>query len=277
MADTSGAGRDDWALGQRVGALVVALFWALPFFGVIDLLVGVVPDQFPDEYDWTSIAVVSTSWGLLFTILVPVPLVAWAIRPMAWVGPQVVIIAAAVLVAGLAALSPGQVAVALVVAASAAFPRMWRPGPGWPPRRLLLGRVFWPVHSLLVLGLAAALREAWVVLDAARGGAADDITHGLEHLPMQAGFTLAVPLAAAAAVLAMANRVVGWWFAVVPPAISAVWFGALCASHPDLVGSLGATRGWCTAAWGVVIAVAVWGTGYSTRAAGTELRETRAP
>ena len=238
---------------------------------------GVVPDSFPDEYDWTATVVISTSWGLLFAVLIPVPLVAWAIRPMAWVGPQVVAIATAVLVAGVAALSAGQVAVALVVAASASFPRMWRPGPGWPPRRLLLGRAFWPVHTLLALGLATALYQAWVVLDAARGGAADDITNGLEHLPMQAGFTLAVPLAAAAAVWAMAYRVVGWWFAVVPPGISAVWFGALCATHPDLVGSLGRTTGWCTAAWGVAIAVAVWATGYSTRRAAPDPRETRAP
>lgn len=270
MADTSNAGRGDRALGQRIGALVVALFWAVPFFGIIDLLVGVVPDRFPDEYDWTSLVVISTSWGLLYAVLIPVPLVAWAVRPMAWVGPQVVVIAAAILVSGLVAPAPGQVAVALLVAASGAFARMWRPRPAWSVRRLLLGRAFWPVHALLVLGLAAALYEAWAVLDAARDGAADDITNGLEHLPMQAGFTLAVPLAAAAAVWATANRVVGWWFAIVPPAISAVWFGALCATHPDLVGSLGRTMGWCTAAWGVAVGLAVWATGYRTRPASEE-------
>jgi hypothetical protein len=48
----------------------------------------------------------------------------------------------------------------------------------------------------------------------------DDETWYLMHLPMQAGFALAVPVAAAVAVLALANGVAGWWFAVVLSAYS---------------------------------------------------------
>jgi hypothetical protein len=244
----------------------VALWWAVPFFGIIDLLVGIVPSEFPDEYDWTPTLVISTSWGLLFTVLVPVPLIAWAVRPAGWVGPQVVAIAAAVLVAGLAALAPGQVFVALLVAASVAFPRMWRPRPAWSTRRLVATPAFWPVVALVALAFGAALLQAWHVLDLARSRAAeDDNTWGLMHLPMQAGFILAMAAASAAAVWALANRMATWWFAIVPPAASAVWFGAFCASHPDLLGSLGRTTGWCTAAWGAAVAVAVWVTGYCTR------------
>jgi hypothetical protein len=104
------------------------------------------------------------------------------------------------------------------------------------------------------------------VLDTAHSGAADDDnTWGLMYLPMQAGFTLATTAAAAAGVWTLGNRVISWWFAIVPPAVSAVWFGIVCASRPDLLGSLGRTAGWCTAAWGVAIAVAVWVTGYWTR------------
>jgi len=65
------------------------------------------------------------------------------------------------------------------------------------------------------------------------------------------------------AVLAMANGVANWWFAIVPPAASAAWFGIVCASHPALLGSVGAAAGWCTTAWGMAIAVAVWATGYA--------------
>ena len=64
----------------------------------------------------------------------------------------------------------------------------------------------------------------------------------------------------------MANRMASWWFAIVPPAASAVWFGVVCATHPDQLGSVGGAAGWYTAAWGIAIAVAVWATGYRTRA-----------
>lgn len=265
MAVASDADRVDRALWPRVGALVVAVWWAVPFFGIIDLLVGVAPSMFPDEYDWTSVAVVSTSWGLLFTVLVPLPLIAWAVRPMGWVGPQLIGVAAAVLIAGLIAPSLGHVFVAVLIAASAAFPRMWRPKPVRPPRQRVVSTSFWAVHSLLALGSASALFEAWSVLNAARNGAADDVTWGLMHLPMQAGFTVAVVTSAAVGVWAMASRLVGWWFAIVPAALSAVWFGAICAKYPDLSGSVGTTAGWICVAWGMAIAIAVWITGYRTR------------
>ncbi len=266
MAIAVGTESADRALGSRVGAVVVALWWAGPFFGIVDLLVGIIPSKFPDEYDWTSTSVTSTSWGLLFAVLVPVPLIAWAVRPTGWVGPQVVAVAAAVLVAGLAAVAAGQVFVASLVAASAAFPRMWRPRPEWSIRRLVTTPAFWPVDALVALAFGAALFQAWDALDAAGSrAAADDSSWGLMHLPVQAGFALAVAVAAAVGVWALGNRVAGWWFAIVPPASSAVWFGIFCARHPDLLGSVGTTAGWYTAAWGVAIAVAVWATGYWTK------------
>ena len=109
MAITDGTERADRAVGSRVGAVVVALWWAGLFFGIIDLLVGIIRPMFPDDMTGLPVLVVSTSWGLLFTVLVPVPLIAWAVRPTGWVGPQVVAVAAAVLVAGLAAVAVGQI------------------------------------------------------------------------------------------------------------------------------------------------------------------------
>jgi len=241
-----------------VGASVVALLWAVVFFGIIDFLVAVIPSEFPD---FMPFVVLETSWGLLYTFLLPVPLIAWAVRPMGWVGPQVAAIAAAVLVAGIAAPAWGQVFVALLVAASASFPRMWRPAPRWSLRRPWATPTFWPVDALVALAMAAALVHAWDVLAAARSGVRDDNTWNLMHLPMQAGFALAVPLAAAVAVLAMANRSPGWWLAIVPPAGCAVWFGAVSARYPEAVGSLGERTGVLAAGWGVAITVAFWATG----------------
>lgn len=67
------------------------------FFGIIDFLVAIIPSQFPE---FMPFVVLETSWGLLYTFLLPVPLIAWAVRPVGWVGPQVVGIAAAVFLAG---------------------------------------------------------------------------------------------------------------------------------------------------------------------------------
>ncbi len=262
MAMPDRTDRGDRAVGSRLGAVALALWWAAGFFGVIDLLVGVIPSEFPG---FEPFVVVETSWGLLFTALVPMPLIAWAVRPVGWVGPQVVAVAAGVMVAGLAAAAWGQVLVAVLIAACAGFPRMWRPRQVLSIRRVAVSPTFWPVDALVVVGLAGALVHAWDILRTARTGVKDDDTWDLMHLPMQAGFALAVPAAAAVAVLAMANRVANWRFAIVPPAGSAVWFGFVCATHPDLLGSVGGAAGWCTTAWGMAMAVAVWATGYMSK------------
>lgn len=265
MAATAGLGTADRAAGSRVGAAAVAFMWAVFFFGIIDFMGGIIPAESPDLMEFV---VVGTSWGLLYTFLIPIPLIAWAVRPARWVGPQVVGIAAAVLVAGVAAAAWDQVFVALLVAASASFPRMWPPWSRWSLRRPLVQPEFWPVDALVAAAMGAALIHAWDVLDAARSGMRDDITWSLMHLPMQAGFALAVPVAAAVAVLALANGVAGWWFAVVPPAGCAMWFGAVSLRYPEHLGSLGELAGQLAVAWGIAVAVALWITGFRVTRAG---------
>ena len=100
---------------------------------------------------------------------------------------------------------------AFLVAASGAFPRMWRPRSRWSLGPALAKPAFWPVDALVLVAVGVALVHAWDVVGAARGGVTDDDTWGLMHLPMQTGFALATPVAAAVAVLALANRVAGWW------------------------------------------------------------------
>jgi hypothetical protein len=164
----------------------------------------------------------------------------------------------------------GQVFVALLVAACAAFPGMWRPVPRWSLRRPAASPAFWPVDVLLALGMGAALVHAWVVLDAARSGGRDDDTWYLMHLPMQAGFAVALSVTAAVAVLALANGVAGWWFAIMPPAGCAVWFGAVSVKYPEGVGSLGELTGWFAAGWGIALAVTLWTTGFWVNRAGVD-------
>jgi hypothetical protein len=248
------------------------LGWAFPFFGIIDFLVAIIPSEFPD---FVRVVVLETSWGLLYAFLLPMPLIAWAVRPVGWVGPQIAGIAVAVLVAGLVAPAWGQVFVAVLVAASVAFPRMWRPWPRWSLSRPFARPAFWPVTALVTLALAGALVHAWDILDAARSGVKDDDTWNLMHLPMQAGFALAVPVAAAVAVLALANDVAGWWFAIVPPAGCAMWFGGVSMKYPEVVGSLGELSGRLAAIWGFAVAIALWITGLWVARAGAAPRTER--
>jgi hypothetical protein len=145
-------------------------------------------------------------------------------------------------VAGIAAAAWGQVLVAVLIAACAGFPRMWRPRPVLEPSPGHV-RTFWPVNALVVIGLAAARVHAWDILRTARTGVKDDDTWYLMHLPMDAGFALAVPAAAGMAVLAMANRMGNGWFPIVPPSASAVWFGVVCATHPDFQAASAERRG----------------------------------
>jgi hypothetical protein len=250
-----------------VGAVAVAAVWAVFFFGIIDLLVAIIPSDFPD---FMPFVILETSWGLLYTFLLPVPLIAWAVRPVGWVGPQVVGIAAAVLLGGLAALAWGQVFVAFLIAACAAFPRMWLPPQRWSLRRPAATPALWPAYALLMLGMCVALVHAWDVVDAARNGVRDDDTWYLMHLPMQAGFAIAIPVAAAVAVLALTNGVAGWWFAIVPPAGCAVWFGGVSVKYPEVVGSLGELTGWFACGWGIAIAVTLWTTGFLSSRTGAD-------
>ena len=57
-------------------AALAAVVWGFFFFGLIDLAVVIVQDeQFYEMY------LLDTGWGLLYTVLVAVPLVAFALRP----------------------------------------------------------------------------------------------------------------------------------------------------------------------------------------------------
>ena len=259
MAVTTEAGGSKPSSGARVGAAFVALLWATMFFGIIDL--SVVPDNDVRFYEYY---VVETGWGLLFTFLVPLPLLAWAVRPQGWNGPQVAANATAVLVAGLVGLAPGQVFVAVLVAASAGFPAMWRPRPRWSVRRALAHPASWPLDAVVAVGLGGALVYGWHMLDAARGPVKDDDTLGLMHLPMQAAFGVAIAASAVVAVVALANGVSGWWFAFVPPALSAAWFGVVARAYPDHLGSVGDVGGLLSIGWGMVLLTVAVGTGVST-------------
>jgi hypothetical protein len=239
----------------RVLAVLAAVFWAGVFYGLIDLSVPMSQDErFYDGY------LLETGWGLLFTVLVAVPCVLWAVHPGAAVFPrQLIAIAVVIAAVGLAASAGGQVRISCILALAAVVTAA--------PSGLLLKRSLRRHHhsqewrarlvpiALVTAAAAGGIAYAAVMLGAYRtGDPRDEITMGLSHLPMQAALGVSVAAAACLAVLAEAARLPCSRAAALPPAVAAAWLGALSVAYPDHLGSLGTVGGVLAMLWGLAFA-----------------------
>jgi hypothetical protein len=224
----------------RVVAAAAAVFWGFFWFGLIDLLVVVLQDE-----DFHRHYLLESGWGLLYLVLVGVPLVVLALRPgdpsaLA----QLTVVALAVVLGGL--LRP-------------AWPQVWN-GLGltltvvvlaWVGR-WHLDRPYRPDPWLAVLAVVAV--PAAVAYGAPLIGNTtdlEDITNGVSHYPMQASLAYAVAgLVALAAVTR--SRLPAW-----TAAFGAAWLGIESIVYPALPGSLGTVAGALTAVWAALVVVAV--------------------
>lgn len=226
--------------GARVVAALAAAFWGFLWFGLIDLLVVVEQDErFHEHYLFES------GWGLLYLVVVAVPLVVLAIRPGDPIAcAQLVVATLAVLLGALWGLAWPQLwtglGLALTVAVLAwlgqARPLRWpRPDP--------------VLAVLAVVGLPPAVMYGAPL--ARNTTEVEDITNGVSHYPMQASLALAVVGLVALAALTR-SRLPAW-----TAGFSACWLGLESVSYPSLKASLGAPGGALTAAWGVLVIVSV--------------------
>ena len=227
-------------IAARVVAAVAAVFWGFLWFGLIDLLVVVEQDErFHEHY------LLESGWGLLYLVLVTVPLVVLAVRPgdptaLAQVG----VCAAAVVVGGVWAYAWPPLLNGLGLLATVALLAWLGRGSVGTWRR--------PDPALLLLGVVALPAAVVYGHPLARNTTdVEDITNGVSHYPMQAALGLAVVgLVGLAAV--SRSRLPAW-----TAAFSAVWLGVESMVYPDLAASLGATGGGLTVVWGVLVVVAV--------------------
>jgi hypothetical protein len=221
-----------------VAAVVAAAFWGFFWFGLIDLSVVVEQDErFHQHYLFES------GWGLLYTVLLAVPMVVLAIRPGHPVASaQLVVVTVAVLVgAGWGAAEP-QLWNGLGLAVTAGL-LIWLGG-RMPARSRRPDLV---LSGLAVIGLVAA-----VIYGAPLAGnttEVEDITNGVSHYPMQASLALAI---AGVVVLAAVtrSRLPAW-----TAAFSVLWLGVESMVYPDLNGSLGTTGGVLAVVWGAAVVV----------------------
>ena len=233
--------KDSRWVAARVVAAVAAVFWGFFWFGLIDLLVVVQQnEEFHEHY------LLESGWGLLFLVLVTVPLVQLAIRPGDPVAlAQMYTITLVVLVGAVWAV---------------AWPQLWN-GLGLV---LTVGMLAWlggrgpevrPHHpdpvlcALAIVGLPVAV--AYGAPLARNTVDVEDITNGVSHYPMQASLALAIVALVALAALTR-SRLPAW-----TAAFSAAWLGIESIVYPQLRGSLGTTGGALTALWAVLVLVAV--------------------
>jgi hypothetical protein len=240
-------------VAARVVAATAAVFWGIVWFGLIDLLVVVVQDEeFHKDYLFES------GWGLLFLVLVTVPLVWLVWRP----GDPI----------ALAQL--GLITLAVLAGA------VWRgTGPqGWNGLGLAVtvGMVAWlgrgravrwarpdpSLSALAIIALPAAMAYGAPII--ANTTVVEDNTNGVSHYPMQASLALAV--VALVALAAVTRGHLPAWTA----AFSACWLGVESVLYPHLDASLGTIGGSLAVGWAVVVVFAFDLARRRTRHAGPE-------
>jgi hypothetical protein len=239
---------------RRTVAALSAVLWGFFFFGLIDLLVGVLPfDDFYDTY------LLEAGWGVLYFILITVPLLSLVFVPeLTSPVTQVALAGCAVGVAAVLTYTWLQLlpASGLLLTAAVLY-LLGSPLPQSPravggnPRR----GAAQPDILSLVLTVAAAVPLVWFAIEIGvdvRAGLRpnDDITAGLSHWPMQAALALAI--LATAALAALRQR--GWQVSAWTVAVGTGWMGILSVAYPHHAGSFGLLGGSAGILWAVLFA-----------------------
>lgn len=228
------------ALGvARTLAVVTALFWAVPFFGLVDLAVPIL--ETPGFYE---AYLLETGWGVLYTFLVAMPLLVLAVAPR-WMLPLLglAVVAASLAVTAVVAASWVQLAPAAAIALNAGLlatlvhRRRVRFATGW--------RADPVVGALALLLTAPALAFAVDLIRGFREGRppTDDDTWGIDHWPTQAALALAVGVLAWLVAVGVRRGCSGTVSVTVTVAVAAGWFGYWSLAYPDHAGSAGDVGG----------------------------------
>jgi hypothetical protein len=228
----------------RVLAAAGAVFWGFFFFGLIDFMT-----PFTLGEEWADHYLLETGWGLLYLVLVTVPLLVLVVRPGSAVALlQLAAVALAVLLGAVLAWSPAHAlpAVGLLLTAGALAALA-------PLRTAGLARPSPITAAVTVIGAVPAAAYAWHM---ARATENPEDTWGLDHYPAQAALAIAVLLVALLAACVVGGPGRGWWLPVGTAAFSSVWLGWQSVLWPERVGSLGSVGGVAAVVWGLALVAA---------------------
>ena len=233
----------DMLTGARIWAWFAAVFWAVGFFGIVDLtmLFGVNPA-------FHAVMGLETSWGVLFTFIVGGSFVAIAARPrQPW--PALVLlwlVVAALLLAGVLAEDAGPLVPAALLLPMSLVPLL---SPADRPDRA--GGRLEPSGPILALALLGApgwwSYTAVAVEQSLTPGVVDDTSWGLSHWPIQAALGLLLVMG----VLVMAFWPAGRTLIGTACGSSAVVLGTSWLLYPDSAGAAHST--------GLSLAAILWG------------------
>src|SRR4051794_40526977 len=168
-------------LWVRVAAVILAVWWGLVFFGLIDLLAFLQGPEFHDSI------LLSTGWGLLFLFLVAGPLSVLALRPgsaASSASAQIGCVTVALVVAAFLGQSAGY----LLAAGGVGVTVVPVPVLGAPWVGAALSTWRWsPLPAVMVaLAVVPLAHYAWVSASNTGTGVVTDDTLGLDHWPAQA-------------------------------------------------------------------------------------------
>lgn len=225
-------------VAARIIAGIGALFWGWLFFGVQDSLT-----VFVEGKDFAPHYLMETGWGLLFLVLVAVPLLGLAWRPQSAVlVAQVAAVGVAIAAAAAVARSAAHLLPALglwltaIAVATASKLRLRGDRP----------RVDRPLAAMAVAAAVPALTYAWRM---ATAHVAVEQTVGLDHYPIQAALGIGIVLVAI--VVAVSRHWPGSRLAAATLAVTVAWMGVESAVFPHRLGSFGPIWSWLALGWAV--------------------------
>jgi hypothetical protein len=225
-------------------AAVAAVFFGVFFFGLVDFMT-----PFTLGEEWSDHYLVETGWGLLYLVMVTVPLLVLVARPgLAVALAQLMAVAVAVASSAVLAGSPAHalpgVGIAMVVGTLVALS---------PVHDLALPP---PARVTAVVAAAGAVPAAGYAWAMARASENPELTWGLDHYPAQAALAISVVLVALLAAWTVAGPGRAWRLPVGTVAFSAVWLGWQSVVWSERAGTLGSVGGVAAIVWGLALLAA---------------------
>ncbi|HWM02706.1 MAG TPA: hypothetical protein VNP92_10265 [Actinophytocola sp.] len=228
----------------RIVAALSALAWlTFPGFGYLDLIGA-----------WDYGSVLEASWGIFFSVIVAVPFIWVAVRPVlaAPAIAQLWVALAALVVAAVVSLEAPVLLHIVLLGFGVALVSLTEEAERWMPRDLAPN---WPVLAVAAAGAVPWLVHAYEMADLNRQELPDQsLTGAVDHYSVQAAFALGVlALATLAGVWSRGRRLLATC-----AGISAAYVGVVAWAFPDAEG--GMATGWAAAmtAWGLVLTVCAW-------------------
>ncbi len=228
----------------RIVAALSALAWlTFPGYGYLDLIGA-----------WDFGSVLEASWGVFVSVIVAVPFIAIAARPLraAPAIAQLWVALAALVVAAVGSLEAPALWLIVLLGFGVALVSFTDGAERWMPLDLAPN---WPVLAIAAAGALPWLVHALKMADLNRQELPGlDGTGGVDHHSVQAAFALAVlALAVLAGLWSRGRR-----FLATCAGMSAAYVGVVAWAFPDGEGAMANEWAMAATAWGLVLPVCSW-------------------